>query len=364
MTIDIEDRLRRDLAAAVAAPVRPAPPLQLLERQARPTTPLVGRVASSSRRRSFALVAVAAAIVVAVATLGVRPLHMGTSADATASCRDAFAEPGQPEEADGLRYLPADVPAGFRLRNASAGVQRPCKPSTVALVLLDEADGVLRRAVTVWGPDVSDTDFFSPDSIVRGDGSPANRRTTVRGTEAKLAASGQGPRDGHTLGWTEPRSGQRWIVTSIGLTSDELTSLVEALHVGAGVVSVDETAAPGFASETLQPPAPIGKQVTWNVDYEPDSGVAIDSDISVGVGHGDLAAELSRRSVGLEVLEVDGHRAATFSQGASTFLEVQLAPGVTTHLSGPVSVGELDRLVASLQPVDAHDPRIPTLPSN
>jgi hypothetical protein len=36
---------------------------------------------------------------------------------------------------------------------------------------------------------------------------------------------------------------------------------------------------------------------------------------------------------------------------------------VTTHLSGPVSVGELDRLVASLQPVDARDPRIPALPS-
>jgi hypothetical protein len=113
-----------------------------------------------------------------------------------------------------------------------------------------------------------------------------------------------------------------------------------------------------------QPPAPIGKQVTWDVDYEPDSSVAIDSDISVGVGHGNLAAERSRRSVGLELLEVVGHRTATFSQGASTFLEVQLALGMTTHLSGPVSVGELDRLVASLQPVDVHDPRIPALPFN
>lgn len=360
MTIDIEGRLRRDLAAAVAAPVRPAPPLEALVDQAIPPAPPVGPVAPlapSSRFRRFALVGVAAAIVIVVGSIGVRPLHVGTSADATASCRDNFAEPGTPEDAEGLRYLPDDIPAGFHLVGAAAHVEKPCKPRTAALVLVDEADGVLRRAVTVWGPDVSDVDFFGSDFAERADGSPANRQTTIRGTDAKVHETLEF--DGHTIGWTEPDSGQHWIVTSRGITLDELTSLVEALHVGSGEVSIDETAAPGFQSEALQPAPPIGRQVSWGMTYQADSGAAMDSDISIGVARGDLLAAMSSRQGAVDLSEIDGHRSAAFSNGSISLLEVQLAPGVMAHLSGPVPAGELERIVASLRPVDATDPRIP-----
>lgn len=91
-------------------------------------SPLVGPVASSSRLRRFALVGVAAAIVIVVGSLGLRPWRVGTTADATPSCRDNFAERGQPGDADELRYLPDEIPAGFHLRGAWAGVERPCKP--------------------------------------------------------------------------------------------------------------------------------------------------------------------------------------------------------------------------------------------
>jgi hypothetical protein len=365
VNLDIEDRLRRDLAAAVAAPVRPAPPLELLDHQARTTAPLApaaGPVASSSRSRRFALVGVAAAIVILVGAIGSRPWRVGTSADATPSCRDNFAEPGPPEEAEGLRYLPDEIPAGFHLSGASAHVEKPCKPRTAALILIDEADGLLRRAITVWGPDATDVDFFGSDSAVRDDGSPSNRQTTVRGTVAKLHETLKF--DGHTLGWTEPGSGQHWIVTSRGVGLDELLSLVEALHVGVGEVSVDEAAAPGFHSEPIQPAPPTGKQVSWGMTYEPESGAAVDSGISVGVSRGDLLAAMSSRGGVVELTDVDGHRSATFSNGTTHFLEIQLATGVRASASGPVSFAELEHLVASLQPVAANDPRIRPLPDN
>lgn len=215
----------------------------------------------------------------------------------------------------------------------------------------------------MWGPDVSDTDFFSRGAV-RDDGSPTQSTVTVRGTVAKLQETGHGSRDGHTLGWTERDSGQRWIATSVGMSGDELASLVGALHVGVGEVSVDGSVAPGLHSETPQPAAQIGKQVSWSVDLQPDAGLATDSDISIGVRHGDLLASLSTRAAGVELSQVDGHRSVAFTQGAVSFLEVELTPGVTARLSGPVPAGQLERLVASLQPVGPQDSRIQPLPGN
>jgi len=360
MTIDIEDRLRRDLTAAVAGPVRPAPEPGLLVRQAdkgeREPSRFVHPAGPSSRHRRVALVGVAAAIVVVVGSLGLRPWERAISASATPACRDNFAARGQPAAAEGLRFLPATVPTGFHLNGAWATVEQPCKPRAAGLVLLDDPGGVVRRAVTVWGPDASDLDFFSGGQ--RADASPTQRSVAVRGAAGKLEETGYGPRDQQTLGWTEPGSGQRWIATSVGLSGDELVSLAASLSVDPGRVALSQPATWGFHSGNRQPASAAGEQVQWNVDYQPDAGAAPDSDISVTVRREDLLASLSTGVAGNRLSDNNGRASVAFTQGIVNFVEIQIAPGVMVQLSGPVSADRLERLGASLQPAASDDARI------
>ena len=380
MTIDIEDRLRRDLAAAVATPVRPAPDLGVLEHRARlggpPIAPardapgleasvvpaaMLGAAAGHlAGRRRLVLVAVAAAIIVVVGSLGLRPWdRTTTTASATSSCQDHFASAAGPGVADGLRYLPAAVPAGFHSYGAWATVERPCKPKPAALVLLDNPGGVVRRAVTVWGPDASDTDFFFGGQNLQG--SPQTT-VDVRGAKGRLQAAGYGPRDQQTLGWTEAGSGERWIATSVGMSGDDLVALADAFEVAPGAVRLPAPAGQGFHQEAAQPAARIGAQVQWYVDYQPNAGPAPDSDITIEVRRGDLLAGLSTGAPAARVTLTNGHPAVAFSQGTVAFLEIQIAPGVTAQLSGPIHADQLGRLAADLQPVGANDPRIKVPP--
>jgi hypothetical protein len=360
MTSDIEDRLRRDLAAAVATPVRPAPDLASLERRARlggPSRAPVPNAAISHLpgRRRLALVAVAAAIVVVVGTLGLKPWDRTTSASATSSCRDNYAAASGPGVADGLRYLPSAVPDGFHSYGAWATVERPCKPKRAALVLLDNPGGVVHRAVTVWGPDAADTDFFFGG---QGQGGTPQTTVTVRGVAGRLQATGYGPRDRQTLGWTETGSGEHWIATSVGMSGDELAALAGVLQVTPGAASLAAPAARGFSQEATQPAAPVGAQAQWYVDYQPNAGPAPDADITIEVRRGDLLAGLSAGAPATRVTTTNGHPSVAFTQGTVSFLQVQIAPGVTAQLSGPLRVDQLGRLAADLQPVAANDPRI------
>ena len=375
MTVDIEDRLRRDLAAAVATPVRPAPDLGLLERRARlggpPSAALRGASALEDSvvpasvsgapvghrpvRRRLALAAVAAVIIVVVGSLGLRPWdRTTTTASATSSCQDNFAAAAGPGVADGLRYLPAAVPAGFHAYGAWATVERPCKPKRAALVLLDNPAGVVRRAVTVWGPDASDTDFFFQGS--------AQTTVDVRGAKGRLQAAGYGPRDQQTLGWTEPGSGERWVATSVGMSGDDLAALAGAFQVTPGAVRLPAPAGLGFHQEATQPAAPIGAQVQWYVDYQPNAGPAPDADISIEVRRGDVLAGLSTGAPAARVTLTNGRPSVAFSQGPVAFLQIQIAAGVTAQLSGPLHADQLGRLAADLQPVAAGDPRIKAPP--
>jgi hypothetical protein len=146
------------------------------------------------------------------------------------------------------------------------------------------------------------------------------------------------------------------------MSGDELASLAGVLQVTPGAVSLAAPAAHGFSQEATQPAAPVGTQVQWYVDYQPNSWPAPDADITIEVRRGDLLAGLSAGAPATRVTTTDGHPSVAFTQGSVSFLQVQIAPGVTAQLSGPLRVDQLGRLAAALRPVAANDPRIKAPP--
>jgi hypothetical protein len=266
-----------------------------------------------------------------------------------------FAEARPPDDADGLRLLPAWLPAGEEVEAAWARAElltrETCPRVSTALTAADATTGAVTRAVRVDGP--------SPEPFARYEG-PLFEPIAVRGTNAEVV-SFPGLGDLHQIRWTEPAGGS-WLVESRGLAVDELRRVVEELTLAPAT----GTATAGWLPADLEvahrrsgPPADLpDEQRWWHATI--DDGATLSLGVTENVtGDGALA----HLGAGVSVVEVRGHPAIAHTNGCTgddctTFLGWQESARVEVDLSGSLPLDTLVRIAESLEPVAADDPRI------
>jgi hypothetical protein len=270
---------------------------------------------------------------------------------------------------DGYRYLLPSVPAGWTY-TSDLQQHRYCVEGSKEFVGNDEvlgtdpvvgfvkqqAGGTVTAVLTVFR---SLAPFTGPDQEGVANGTarnPASSAVTVRSRPGRLIRK-------DTLTWVEP-DGQRWSVSSNGVSVAELTAFVDGLVLRGRSVAQPDALGKGYERLTiprLVAPKTNSWQYEWWVDYTLGTGTL---GLGVTQGGGPWQARLpslARESGPVRLVEVAGRPGVVLNEDAkdSTMLFTTVANGAQLFLKGtfPAKTGPVE-LVEQLKSVPPGDPLI------
>jgi len=291
-----------------------------------------------------------------------------------AECR--YARHADPDQGKGVLYV-APVPTGWTF-SAHLNQQRYCSLGTdpVAVFVKHDGSGLINAAVTFWRswpPDTKDPEgrpIQDPDQVrvgtaASGPGDAESATPTAAAPAPITIRSRSGWRIRRdTLTWTES-GGQRWSMTSLGLTVKQQLAIAETLSVKGAEMAWPGAATAGYqqlAIPSQAEPKERSWQPIWYSCYaqNKDGGCTL-SVIARRVGP-QGQTRLSGWSTGSRLVDVGGRPGILADDGdnpGQQWLETQAADGTLLSVAGMAPPGStLMEFAAQLARVAPDDPRV------